>query len=290
MELKRLKTGITDTSYGVYPRALALDRIAAHGYDNVDFQGFVDIEKPSFKSDMPEFVAWLTREREEFAARGLTVGQAHAPWRWPAKDADPEEREIWLTAMKKSIYGAHVLGCNRFIVHPLMPYSDTCKGKDEVIEMNLDFFSELADAAEEYGVTVCMENLPFPDYPLASVEAVCDFVDRVNKDSLKVCLDTGHAAIFNRDVGSAVRYIGDRLGAVHIHDNMGDADSHLIPGDGIIDWDAFASALKDVGFIGTVSLETSAKHRLHPESEWEMREIALAGIALDIAKKAHSGQ
>jgi sugar phosphate isomerase/epimerase len=189
--------------------------------------------------------------------------------------------------MKKAVFGTHVLGAHRFIVHPLMPYLDTDRAPEEVLSLNEAFFAELADYAKGYGVTVCVENLPFPSYPLTTVEQVCALVDKLDRDNLKVCLDTGHAAIFfGSDVGAAVRYIGDRLEAVHVHDNMGEQDEHLIPGDGIIDWDGFTSALKEIGFGGVMSLETSPKHGQHPESEWADREKNLVGIALSFAEKA----
>ena len=67
---------------------------------------------------------------------------------------------------------------------------------------------------------------------------------------------------------------------------MGKEDEHLIPGDGIIDWDSFAKALTEIGFDKVISLETSAKHSLHPKSEWDDRERSLAGFAKELARKA----
>ncbi len=282
----RLKTGITHTSYGVHGYPGAIAKISSHGYDCIDYQSFVNIETDFFRLPMDSFEAELLRQKELFTSHGLEVSQAHAPWRAP-KDNDPDERVRWRAAMKKAIYGTSVLGCQRFVVHPLMPYLDTAEGAEEVWEMNLDFIGDLADCAKQYGITVCVENLPFPAYPLASVEAVCKLVDELDRDNLKVCLDTGHAAIFKgSDVGSAVRIIGKRLEALHIHDNMGKEDQHLIPGDGIIDWDGFSEALREIGYDKVVSLETSAKCHLYPESEWEARELALAEIARNIARAA----
>ena len=283
---QRLKTGITNTSYGVYGFEDAICRISQHGYDCIDYQGFVDIESDFFNLPTEEFEKELIRQKELIHKHGLSVSQAHAPWRWP-KDNDPEERIRWLAAMKKAISGAHKLECPRFVVHPLMPYMDTAEGKDEVWAMNEVFIAELADYASRYGITVCVENLPFPLYPLTTVEQVCELVDKLNRENLKVCLDTGHAAIFfGKNVGDAVRYIGNRLEAIHVHDNMGKEDEHLIPGDGIIDWDGFCTALKEIGFGGVISLETSAKHAKHPKEEWDIREKNLLKLAKELAEKA----
>ena len=284
---KRLLTGITNTSYGVYGFEGALAKIGSQGYDCIDYQGFVDVETDFFKLPIDEFEKELLAQKALITSHGLVVSQAHAPWRYPVQDATPEGRAFWCEAMKKSIFGTHVLGAHRFIVHPLMPYFDRADHPEEVLSLNEAFFAELADYAKQYDVNVCVENLPFPLYPLTTVEQVCAMVDKLDRENLKVCLDTGHAAIFfGSNVGDAVRYIGNRLEAVHIHDNMGKEDEHLIPGDGIIDWDGFAAALKDIGFSGVISLETSPKHTLNPECEWNEREENLYKIARTLADKA----
>ena len=284
---KRLLTGITNTSYGVYGFEGALAKIGSQGYDCIDYQGFVDVETDFFKLPIDEFEKELLAQKALITSHGLVVSQAHAPWRYPVQDATPEGRAFWCEAMKKSIFGTHVLGAHRFIVHPLMPYFDRADHPEEVLSLNEAFFAELADYAKQYDVNVCVENLPFPLYPLTTVEQVCAIVDKLDRENLKVCLDTGHAAIFfGKSIGDAVRYIGQRLEAVHIHDNMGKEDEHLIPGDGIIDWDGFAAALKDIGFSGVISLETSPKHTLNPECEWNEREENLYKIARTLADKA----
>ena len=281
-----LKTGIIHTSYGAHGYPTAFSLIAEHGYDCVDYQSFVNIESDFFKLPLPEFEKELIHQKALIEGYGLTVSQAHAPWRTP-KDGDPEERKLWREAMKKAIYGTSVLGCHRFIVHTLLPYMDGPDHPEEVWALNEDFIADLADYASKYDIKVCVENLPFPLYPLSTVEAVCELVDKLKRDNLKVCLDTGHAAIFKKErVGDAVRYIGTRLEAVHIHDNMGDTDSHMIPGEGIIDWEDFATALSEIGFDKVISLETGTDYDLYQECEWDERERALADFAKDLAKKA----
>lgn len=283
---KRLKTGIKNTSYEIYGFEGAVDKISAHGYECIDYQGFINIESDFFNLAEDEFIYALLSQKALFSSHGLDVSQAHAPWRAP-KDRDPEERKRWIEAMKKAIRGTHILGCHRFVVHPLMPYMDTAEHPDEVWQMNESFFLELADYAKPYGVIVCLENMPFPVFPIATAEHCVKMVDKLNRDNLKICLDTGHAAIFEgADVANAVRTIGHRLEAVHIHDNRGEKDEHLYPGCGIIDWDGFALALKEIGFDKVISLETSPKDGKYPQEEWGERETELAKIAKSIAEKA----
>ena len=282
---RKLKIGITNTSYGIYGFEGGIEKIASDGYDCIDYQGFVDIETDFFNLPMDEFKEELNRQKALFTSHGLEVSQAHAPWRTP-KDNDPGERKRWILAMKKAIIGTRELGCHRFVVHPLFPYMESGDHPEEVWKMNEEFLGDLSDYAKEYEIIVCLENMPFPEFPIATVEHDLEMLKRLNRDNLKICLDTGHAAIFNKsNVASSVRLIGDLLEAVHIHDNMGEIDEHLNPGDGIIDWNGFAAALKDIGFNKVVSLETSPKHGNFPKEKWPERERRLVNIAKDLAEK-----
>ena len=284
--MDRLKIGIISTSYRYYGFEGGIKKIALDGYDCIDYQGFIDIETDFFRLADEEFKNELLRQKELFSSHGLEISQAHAPWRTP-KDGDAEERKRWIAAIKKAVRGTAILDCRRLIVHPLFPYMYTSEHPNEVWEMNEAFLSDLCDYAKAYGVTVCFENMPFKDFPIATVDHCIEMLKRVKRDNLKICLDTGHAAIFEgSDLSAAIKRVGNRLEAVHIHDNMGKDDEHLVPGSGIIDWDSFAGALKDIGFGGVISLETDPQHSKYPKSEWKQRELSLVKTVTDIAKKA----
>lgn len=61
------------------------------------------------------------------------------------------------------------------------------------------------------------------------------------------------------DVAEAVRLAAPYLKVFHIHDNNKNTfDAHLLPTMGNIDWESFAKAVADIGFDGTLSLETGA--------------------------------
>lgn len=54
---------------------------------------------------------------------------------------------------------------------------------------------------------------------------------------------------------------GDRVVALHIHDNLCnlDTDNHFIPFDGNIDFETVAKDIADSGFNGTLMLELKSK-------------------------------
>lgn len=76
---------------------------------------------------------------------------------------------------------------------------------------------------------------------------------------LGICIDTGHANLhrdlFADPAAAFLREFGDRLVHVHVSDNSGAGDEHLVPGTGTIDWRSLAAALKRIAYRGAIVLE-----------------------------------
>ena len=84
---------------------------------------------------------------------------------------------------------------------------------------------------------VAFEN-SVSDAPLAFV------LDHIRSDAVGFCYDSGHENAFTPDAHFLDRY-GDRLIAMHLHDNNGTIDNHYAPFEpkGTIDWEKTAAAL-----------------------------------------------
>ena len=60
----------------------------------------------------------------------------------------------------------------------------------------------------------------------------------VVKDSrIGVCLDLGHANYSQVGIAGWFEELGEKIGYLHLSDNMGTYDDHLPLGQGSIDWD-----------------------------------------------------
>ena len=104
----------------------------------------------------------------------------------------------------------------------------------------------------------------------------------MNDEHFKVCLDTGHVAVFKElSLGDEVRRLGKHIVAFHIHDNDGRRDLHQFPGFGRIDWSDFGRALRDIGYDGSFSLETAPPTTLATPT-YEAYLTALRSSAEDI--------
>lgn len=191
----------------------------------------------------------------------MEISQVHGSFSHPQADTTPElvnqKRELTFCAIE----GRAMLGCRKLVIHSLLPYtSHDLNYAEETGEANLHFLHQVCERAREYGVLICLENMPPLRSSLAKVPDVLRIVRELNDPHLRICLDTGHCSCFECSPGKAVRQIGgELLGALHIHDNNGKEDQHRLPHDGIIDWTDFARALREVGFDGVLSLETGGQ-------------------------------
>ena len=84
---------------------------------------------------------------------------------------------------------------------------------------------------------------------------IARLVERVNSPFFGWCYDTGHANIMGHAADIVTR-CACAPRSLHLQDNHGSWDDHLIPGEGDIDWAMLTRALRDVGYSGGLSFET----------------------------------
>ncbi|MCZ8378607.1 TIM barrel protein [Mycobacterium sp. CPCC 205372] len=119
----------------------------------------------------------------------------------------------------------------------------------------LERIGELGAAA---GVTFCVENLntvvDHPGVPLARAKDTLALVEGIGHPNVKMMLDLYHAQIGEGNLVELVRRCGDAIGEVQVADVPGRCE----PGSGEIHYPAIATALRDIGYTGTVGLEAFA--------------------------------
>ena len=264
-----------------YEKGLSL--MKEHGFDATDLGWFANTETDLFTCSTLEYEQKLRDLRVASDYAGIELWQAHGPWRYPPKDSTEEDRAERYEKMAKSLYGCAVLGCPHLVIHPLMPYGDR-KDPDPArfYEINFKHYSRLAEEAKRLDVMLCIENMPMPYLSLARSWDILNFVKTVDNDHFRMCLDTGHAALFGQP-SNDVRILGkEYLRVMHVHDNNGAHDQHLLPYTGVIDWNAYAEALTEIGYDGVFMLETGVKGKFPPAIlDHERRGVAM--IARQIA-------
>ncbi|MGA9882505.1 MAG: sugar phosphate isomerase/epimerase family protein [Candidatus Acidiferrales bacterium] len=106
----------------------------------------------------------------------------------------------------------------------------------------------LSSFAKHRGVTIAIENKADD---LSCPASLHQFIQETHLQ-VKYCFDTGHAHI-EGGVEPGFELMRERVATVHVHDNHGEKDEHLPPGEGTIDWDtafaAFARAPEMPGLV-----------------------------------------
>ena len=176
-----------------------------------------------------------------------------------------------------------ILGCKYLVIHPYT--GDGTEDKQIIYDKNVEMLRALVPYLKEYGVVLCSENLPFRSLEISKTQTIKKLVSEINSEYVKICFDTGHANVLGENIADSVRLLDKDLKVLHVHDNKGTADDrHYVPYHGSINWDAFTSALKEIGYDGCLSLETMIAKDT-PEPAREKLRIGLATLARQLAEK-----
>lgn len=109
--------------------------------------------------------------------------------------------------------------------------------------------------AKPLGVQILLENL---ENEVAQPQNLMETVEAGHLKDVGFCLDVGHAHL-GPGVASAISIMGPRIRSTHIHDNAGDRDAHLWPGEGTIDWAETMRALAGLASPPATVLEISSR-------------------------------
>lgn len=181
---------------------------------------------------------------------GIVCNQSHSPY--PVHV--PEVR----AKTKRALECTAAAGGKICVVHPL---------NNATPEENAEYYAEYLPTAEKLGVKIAVENMYNWDgekghaavAACSSPESFNAHLDAVNSPNLVACLDLGHAEMMHWYGVSAVDMIyalgGERLQALHMHDNDRLSDCHQIPFSMDLDFAPIVKALKDVGYKGYFTLE-----------------------------------
>lgn len=240
-------------------RGIAL--FADAGFDALDFTMSVEVgEDNPLDSSPEEVLAFARRLRALAGERGLRWNQAHAPFP-PLRWGDDDYNRVTYPRVQNAIRIAGAIGADAVIVHPIIVPGGAERQRAE----NLAFYEALAPLAREARVKIALENMWGTDTRRGCIVAnVCslsadfiDYIDRLDPAVFTVCLDLGHCALVGEEPEDAIRALGGRIGALHVHDNTCRADSHTIPFDmvGKLHWEAITAALREVGYAGDFTLE-----------------------------------
>lgn len=190
----------------------------------------------------------------------MTFQSVHAPFKGMAAvwGEDDEAAAAAIAELKTCL-----LDCIRnevpiMVAHAFIGFED-----HNPTDIGIERLSELVRTAEGSGTKIAFENTEGMEY----LERV---MTAFPTDPVGFCYDSGHEMCYNYSEDMLAKY-GDRLLCTHLNDNLGihresgkityRDDLHLLPFDGIADWDDIAARIRKTGFDGILTFELNTKSK-----------------------------
>ena len=201
----------------------------------------------------------IMRQAEQLRQVGLQPFSIHAPWgdQLEPSAADPQHRAAWLAVSTAAAALLRVVGGRIVVVHPSPKITD--EERPERLKRCVEMMGRLAQRCAELGAVVAVENM-LPAHLGDRAEELLAMVEPLPRDFAGFCFDTGHAQVCAEGmaIGEAM---GDRIVTLHLHDNQGQSDEHLLPFSATVDWAHVARVLDAAQFHGPYIIECAKPSR-----------------------------
>jgi sugar phosphate isomerase/epimerase len=194
------------------------------------------------RSEVRELASWFNANPSEAFSMHAPLFPDHEMGRAgaPSVNVIHPEKSRRINAMdeiKRALEVAEQIPLKFLIIH-LGDREDTWSPR--ALEFSITALEHLRAFANPLGVKLLVENLQNdvtrPAH-LVEILNVGHFTD------IGVCLDVGHAHI-GEGTAAALSELRPLIRSSHLHDNHGERDEHLWPGEGTIVWDGLMRELK----------------------------------------------
>ncbi len=232
-----------------------LQQIAEAGFKYIE----ISIAHKSGLAEMSDedVVAMMTTKRNQAAANGLTVWSIHLPFEdkvWTNIGGEESIRRQSIENIMRvlTLCNKAIPECKNYVLHAS---KGTLTPRSESVAQARKSLAEMLPVAKQMGVRLCVENLVGSLCP--TIEEMGATIDGV--EDAWVTYDIGHANCVGEDVIEFLKWIGPRLGTVHMHDTMfaTRVDDHRIVGQGNVErWgEVYKTLLEDNRYRGVFMFE-----------------------------------
>lgn len=201
---------------------------------------------------------WVKSLKETACQAGVSFSQSHAHF-FNYCDSTLKDRPWLDETVRRSIVGSSMLGIPWMVIHAATDWESDHPLRDSKRKA-VEYFKPVIEQAGELGVGVAIENLwemniaPKRRYT-ACAEELMDLVDSLPYPNVGVCWDLEHSAIMQQDPMQVARMLGPKLKATHVSDYYDKIYDHVLPFQGLSDWDAELRALACIDYQGDFTYE-----------------------------------
>jgi sugar phosphate isomerase/epimerase len=260
-----MKAGLSSLLFACGKVEEAIEAAARLGYETVE----IVYDFPHFGSGKEPAATELKRMINDNSL-GVTI---HSSF-WDLNPASfyPEVRKLTLKRIEKSAMLCAKLDGEILVVHPgKCPVPDSLPVYAKSAELYRKFLDELLPCVKEVGVKVCIENGNSRDNPHSLLPELGGLVA---EKEIGMTLDVAHAFLRygSKNVDKIVqdlKKVRCYVQHVHLHDNLGQRDDHMVPGEGKLKLKKIIDCLREGGYSSIVVAEL-----WNPKNPWEIAKRA----------------
>lgn len=248
-----MKLATTTGDFGGYTNSQiqALRYVREAGFQYADYNFGMDYKHRNgvYSEHYEEYFAQVNAAAAEI---GVRLIQAHAPMGTPLQDPDGS----FLTDTLRCVDACGAWGIPNLVVHSGYAHGLTV---EQTFAANKVFFAPLLERAEQYGVHILVENFNKMCVPglywIDNATDLLGLIEYIDHPLFHAVWDAGHANMQEMSQDAELRLLGSHVRALHIQDNRGDTDAHLLPFLGTMSMDAVMHGLLDIGYEGYFTFE-----------------------------------
>ena len=231
-----------------------LDRLAGGGVTAIEIfamRGHFDYDNPQ---QVREIASWFASQD------GVSAHSMHAPmftsgdggrFDSPPLNIAGQDRRGRIAAMdeiKRAIEAGEAIPFRFLVLHVGVAGESFDEHK---FEQALTSIEHLRAFAKPLGMRLLLENIC---NELTAPEQLVKLIQTLRYEDIGVCLDVGHAHL-GPGVEAAIEILKPWIRSVHVHDNHGEKDEHLWPGEGNVDFQRAMELLRTAPQVPALVLE-----------------------------------
>ena len=244
-----MRIGMFTAGYQRYPLEKAFSDAKKFGYDFIELWG----GRPwTYAPDI------LSHEAETIRALSEKYGRY-------------AQRKASVEYLKSALIAGKAIGARFTLVST--GHAGYGLTRREIEKRLYEALSALTELAEEIGHKILLETLtPYETNVCTTAADLKEVLDKIDSPALSGMCDLAVPFSVREPVMNYFELLGSRIEHLHIIDNDGVSDGHLVPGEGVMPLKEILQEIKDFGYDGTATIELVTAY-IHEPSVYAKRAV-----------------
>lgn len=264
-----MRIGMFTAGYQRYPLEKAFSDAKKFGYDFIELWGGRPwTYAPDILSHEAETIRALS-EKYGMPIEGYTPEHNAYPFNYMA--GGYAQRKASVEYLKSALIAGKAIGARFTLVST--GHAGYGLTRREIEKRLYEALSALTELAEEIGHKILLETLtPYETNVCTTVADLKEVLDKIDSPVLSGMCDLAVPFSVREPVMNYFELLGSRIEHLHIIDNDGVSDGHLVPGEGVMPLKEILQEIKDFGYDGTATVELVTAY-IHEPSVYAKRAV-----------------